>query len=77
MRSTSLHFMPLHFASFTSLCITLLYFILDNFSLHFRLFTSLDFPSLHFSMISSTLIQFNYHFPYPPFKNEWFAGEIS
>ena len=34
---TSLHPIPLHFASFTSLYFTSLQFILDNFPLHFRL----------------------------------------
>jgi len=45
--------------------------MLDNFSLHFRLFTSLDSASPHFSMVSSTLyfllIHLSYHFPYPSF----------
>jgi hypothetical protein len=68
-------------ATIFSLYFTSLHFIFDKFSVHFWLFTSLCFVSLHFSMISSTLyfllIQFNYHFPYPLFKCDCFAGEIS
>ena len=63
---TSLHLIPLHFASFTSLYFTSLHFILDNFSLHFRLFTSLltfHFTRLRFSTLFNdfqhTLLPFN------------------
>jgi len=78
---TSSHSTSLCFIHFTSLYCTSLPSTLDDFTLHFRLFTSLDSTFLHFSMISSIfyflLIQLNYHFLFPLFKSDWFAGENS
>jgi len=78
---TSPHSTSLCFFHFTSLYCTSLHSTLNNFSLNFRLFNSLYAASLQFLMISSTLyfllIQLSYHFPYPLFKSNWFAGENS
>jgi len=71
---TSLHLIQIHFASFTSLCFTSLPFIFDKFSL-----TSIRFSTIFddFQHTLFTLIQPNYHFPYPLFKSDWFARENS
>jgi len=79
-----LHFTSPHstsLASFTSLYCTSINSAFDNISLHLGLSTSLQSASLQFSMISTTLyfllVQLNYHFTYPLFKSDWFAGETS